>query len=76
MKIFLGIFVCILKHLLSLINKHNMSVLISSKSTRFQQRCGPLVLGCDRRSRGATIGKELSRCDQGLLGVHGAVGGY
>ena len=36
-KIFLGIFIYILKHLLSLISKHNMSVLVSSKSTRVQQ---------------------------------------
>ena len=33
-KIFLGIFIYILKHLLSLISKHNMSVLVSSISTR------------------------------------------
>ena len=39
MKIFLGIFIYILKHLLSLISKHNMSVLVSSKSTRVQQEC-------------------------------------
>ena len=36
-KIFLGIFIYILKHLFSLISKHNMSVLVSSKSTRVQQ---------------------------------------
>ena len=36
-KIFLGIFIYILKHLLSLISKHNMSVLVSSKSIRIQQ---------------------------------------
>ena len=36
-KIFLGIFIYILKHLLSLISKHSMSVLVSSKSTRVQQ---------------------------------------
>ena len=36
-KIFLGIFIYILKHLLSLISKHNMSVLVSSKSTKVQQ---------------------------------------
>ena len=36
-KIFLSIFIYILKHLLSLISKHNMSVLVSSKSTRLQQ---------------------------------------
>ena len=36
-KIFLGIFIYILKHLLRLISKHNMSVLVSSKSTRVQQ---------------------------------------
>ena len=36
-KIFLSIFIYILKHLLSLISKHNMSVLVSSKSTRVQQ---------------------------------------
>ena len=33
-KIFLGIFIYILKHLLSLISKHSMSVLVLSKSTR------------------------------------------
>ena len=36
-KIFLGIFTYILKHLFSLISKHNMSVLVSLKSTRVQQ---------------------------------------
>ena len=36
-KIFLGIFIYILKHSLNLISKHNMSVLVSSKSTRVQQ---------------------------------------
>ena len=36
-KLFLGIFIYILKHLLSLISKHNMSVLVSSKLTRVQQ---------------------------------------
>ena len=35
-KIFSGIFIYILKHLLSLISKHNMSVLLSSKSTSVQ----------------------------------------
>ena len=35
-KICLGIFIYILKHLLSLISKHNMSVLVSSKSIRVQ----------------------------------------
>ena len=38
-KIFLGIFIYILKHLFSLISKHNMSVLVSSKSTRVQHDC-------------------------------------
>ena len=37
MKILLGIFIDILKHLFSLIRKHNMSVLVSLKSTRVQQ---------------------------------------
>ena len=37
-KIFLGIFIYILKHLLSLISKHNMSIFVSSKSARIQQR--------------------------------------
>ena len=36
-KIFLGIFIYILKHLLSLISKHNMSILVLSKSTRVHQ---------------------------------------
>ena len=36
-KIFFGIFIYILKHLFSLIRKHNMSVLVSSKSTKVQQ---------------------------------------
>ena len=40
-KIFLGIFIYILKHLFSLISKHNMSVLVSSKSTRVQQSYRP-----------------------------------
>ena len=48
-KIFLGICIYILKHLLSLISKHNMSVLVSSKSTSIQHKCqskevcGPMV---------------------------------
>ena len=74
MKIFLGIFIFILKHLLSLISKYNMSVLVSLKSTNSLVNAGQHV--SDRRLTRFERESKAAKCWSKHEGFRGDIIAY